>query len=120
MVELKDFVRKSLLDIVAGVVAAQQDATLGEHVAKGQIGGMKFPSESGVYYEARLLATTVKFDVAVTVSETTGGDVGAGVAVGVFRANVGGSGAEEREGVSRIQFAVPVMLPKSEDTRKSV
>ena len=116
---VKDFVRNSLTEILKGIVEAQKDSDVGEFVAKGAIGGLSFPSNSGVVHEARLTATTVKFDVAVTVESSGEGGASAGFDIGVARGDLGGDIAERKENISRIQFAVPLLLPKSEDTRES-
>ncbi len=88
-------------------------------MSKGAIGGLSFPSNSGVVHESRLTATTVKFDLAVTVESSGEGGASAGFDIGVARGDLGGDIAEREENISRIQFAVPLILPKSEDTRES-
>ena len=76
MVTIQDFVRETLREIVEGDREAQKLVEVGGQIAPQSIGGMKFPPESGIYYEARMLATAVKFDIAVTVESRKEGETG--------------------------------------------
>ena len=114
---LSEFVENSLTDILKGIVAAQENDEVGEFVAKGDIGPLSFPANSGVIREGGMVATTVKFDVAVTAKSRGGGGSGAGFNIGVVRGQLGADTTERSEGISRIQFAVPLILPESETTR---
>lgn len=116
---LREFVRVTLSEILAGVMDAQRSEDVGDYVAKGGIGTLEFPDASGVVHQQRLTATTVKFDVALTVQERAGAESGVGFDLGVVKGNLGGDLGGMSEGVSRVQFAVPIILPKSEDTRKA-
>ena len=117
MVTLREFVATSLKDILKGIVEAQRDDEVGEYISKGDIGNLSFPADSGVVLEYRDIVTTVKFDIAVTVESRAEGGAGAGFGIGVVFARLGGDLAERSEGISRIQFAVPLVLPQSESTR---
>lgn len=117
--KLRDFVETSLTEIMHGIMAAQRNEEVGAQIAKGAIGGMKFPESSGVYYEARLLATTVKFDVAVTVDQNVGGKADASFDIGVARGGLGGGAETSESSTSRLQFAVPLILPRAEHTRQA-
>jgi hypothetical protein len=113
LITLQEFVRETLREVVEGVREAQEVPEIGGQIAPDSIGGMKFPTESGVYYEARILATTVKFDVAVTAEVKTKGETGAGIQVAVFSAKAGGEISATDMKVSRVQFAVPLVFPKN-------
>lgn len=115
--KLRQFVAASLTDVLKGITDAQLDDDVGELVSKGAIGGLNFPESSGVIHQARLVATTMKFDIAVTVESTAGGGTGAGFNIGVVQGKLDGDLSERNEGISRIQFAVPLLLPASEKTR---
>jgi hypothetical protein len=66
----------------------------------------------------------VKFDVAVTAETTRGGGGGAKVRIAVVEADIGAKVDAKNTQVSRIQFSVPVLMPKNvrdwanEDERK--
>lgn len=74
---------------------------------------MKFPAESGVYFEARVLATSVKFDVAVTAETKERNEVGGGLKVMVLSARAGTEATTTDTTVSRVQFAVPLVFPRN-------
>ena len=112
MVTLQEFVRETLREIVQGIKEAQALPEIGGQIAPDQIGGMKFPPDSGVVYEALILATTVKFDVAVT-AEIEEGRRGWRRASDrcVLRKAEGKLGATDLTH-HRIAFAVPIVFPK--------
>ncbi len=90
--ELKDFIKETLVEIIEGVKDAQGAIDSGSVVGRRQ--------ES---------AQTVDFDVAVTTSSATEG--GGKVSVmGIGSAGLEGSTSSEA--VTRIKFAVPIDLPR--------
>jgi hypothetical protein len=112
--ELKDFVREALSQIVQGVKEAQG--------AVASTGGEVSPRFSNrqqdVHQALKLLKTdkggiiqNVEFDVAVTATEGTGTRGGVGVFVGAFALGSQGQSQSENTSLSRIKFAVPVTLP---------
>src|SRR4051812_18609400 len=108
MVTLQEFVRETLREIVQGIKEAQALPEIGGQIAPDQIGGMKFPPDSGVVYEALILATTVKFDVAVTAESKREGGAGGGLQIGVFSAKAEGKLGATDSTHHRIAFAVPI------------
>jgi hypothetical protein len=109
--ELKDFVESALVSIVRGIQSAQRVEGCGGLIAPDAIGGHDFPTESGVYHSARIVSTTVKFDVAVTAGTTVSGSGGGKAKILVANASVDGKLEHNRETVSRVQFSVPVLMP---------
>jgi hypothetical protein len=98
-VELGDFVRETLVEILEGVKAANVEAK--KHV----------PGEKNVY----VLTGTgfkesgfVEFDVAVTSASTETTGAGGGIKLHVLSANVGGENRASAERVSRIRFKVGI------------
>ena len=96
--ELKEFVTKTLVEIIEGVKDAQ--ATAKE--ARGAVIPM-----------AADPIRTIDFDVALTTSESTKSKGGIGVFLG--GAGIGGQkqAAGEAKSFSRIKFSVPIILPVS-------
>ena len=114
--QLQEFIKQSLSQIVNGVREAQQELARNGHGEVnphgiqhepggivGRVSGATNPNWAEVQF--------VDFDVAVTVTESseTGGRAGISV-LGI------GAGAEKQSGlanssVSRIQFKVPIVLP---------
>ena len=112
--DLHEFVRESLTQIVQGVSAASE--------AVRTAGGMINPSleKSVVLDKAQLIGQLhtgqavflVEFDVAVTAASATAGGAAAGLqVVSFFEAKVGGKTQSTTESVSRIRFPVPLALP---------
>lgn len=89
---LKDFINRTLLDIVEGVAEAQ--SSLGQ--AKGSISPAQGPHNP---YQ------NIDFDLAVEGDET------GGPAISVVRSGMADIPRGHRSDVSRIQFTVPVRLP---------
>ena len=104
-VELRSFVKQTLVDILQGVQDAQAEPSIGANVAPK--GSASFGSPSAT--------ATVTFDVAVTAesSDATQGGAGFKVAVMGIGASAGGeaSAGSRNVAVTHIKFQVPVTLP---------
>ena len=118
MVNLQDFVRDSLVQVVAGVkeaatIASESGATVNPGViardqdVRAKIGRDWVPVQS------------IEFDIAVVAAEGTA-DEGK---VGFFVSVVGGTLASKAETsnqiTSRLRFTVPVVLPLGSEARPS-
>ena len=115
--ELKQFISQALTSIVEGVVEAQDQTR--EHGAFINPGGLmrvvKSISNDAIWdNRTNNFARLVSFDVAVTTEEGTTTNAKIGVVAGVFNLGAGGASANKELAVSRIQFAVPVLLPVTE------
>jgi hypothetical protein len=112
-VELKDFVKNTLVQIVDGVTNAEKELVakgatvnpIGGHFDQKQVGGRTWSFEDGI-------TEVVDFEVALTNSEKEGTSAGIGVLLGSI--NLGAKGASEEviTSVTRIKFSVPILLPK--------
>jgi len=104
--ELKDFVKSAINDIVEGVRSAQSD--VGDSVAIGTTGhnALRDAPTSVVQDSTGKLYSVVSFDVAVTTADTTEG--GGGIQIAPFKLGATVSGSSET--VSRIQFALTLSL----------
>ncbi len=100
--KLKDFVSDTLVEIMEGVATAHDRwSNSGQ---KGHINPVW-----GGYEEAHKAIKDVTFDVAVTVEETSSGEVGGGIRVlGIGNAEGRGSKATQNSRVSRISFSIPI------------
>mgnify|MGYP001131451635 CR=1 FL=1 len=109
--DLREFVSMTLQDIVKGIQEAQKVEGVGGCIAPSGIGGHNFSSSSDISHNGRIVSTVVRFDVALTVekSETSGGK--GGVSIAVLSAGLGAQVSSKNSAASRIQFAVPVVLP---------
>ncbi len=99
-VDLRDFVRSTLLEIFHGVRGANQ--TMQEEASKG---ASAFTLLAGVEEKG---GRGVHFDVAVTTRAEGGGGAGASVKVAVVEARIGGGGQVSNEQATRIRFSVAV------------
>jgi hypothetical protein len=100
--QLREFIKSSLLDIIHAVQDAQ-----GELEGKDSGAAVAFKHESHEHGSR----VEVDFDIAVTAS--AGAKAGAGAGINVVSLKIGASGetVTENTAVSRIRFALPVHLP---------
>jgi hypothetical protein len=109
--DLREFVHGALKDVVLGIRDAQREQGIGGYIAPKGIGGHDFPKDSGVTFRAKIVSTVMKFDVAVTAERGKKGGGTAGVRIAVVEAKLGGEGQSKDTTVSRVQFAVPILMP---------
>lgn len=109
--KLDDFVAETLMQIIKGVVAAQeygntQNAKVNPITARfhSNTEGHAYCQETGVPLQK------VKFDVAVTVTEEQA-SASDGESVGSISVSPVSSSSSQNSSMSRIQFEVPVLLP---------
>lgn len=107
--ELHEFIRSSLLQIMQGIKGAQQEWEL-----SGSGGGVISPSFGGPPDHANR-KQEVKFDVAVTVSTENQGGGGGGIKV-LAAVELSGkiSSSAANSTVSRISFSVPILPPMTD------
>ena len=114
--DLKEFVTATPPDVLEGIKDAQKLETIGESVAPNMIGGHQYAADSGVSHSSRITSTTVRFDVAVTAEEKSdiAGKLGMKVSVMGIGLEAGGSQdqALRNSSVSRIQFSIPIIMPR--------
>jgi hypothetical protein len=119
-VELKDFVKNTLVQIVDGVLEAEKELSqkgatvnpIGGYFDQAQLGGRTWSFKDGI-------TESVEFDVALTNSEKEGTAAGIGVLLGSINLGAKGSSEDTVTSVTRIKFSIPVLLPKGQelDTR---
>jgi hypothetical protein len=112
--ELDQFVALALTKILKGIRDAQQVDDVGAFVVPAGIGGHDYATHPRVSIKARLSSTIVDFDIAVTAEGSTSASGGGGLKIAVFDAGVKGEFSSKDTKVSRIQFAVPILLPESQ------
>lgn len=111
--KLSEFVEEVLSEIVSGIRAAQAGES-GAFIVPGGDGGHGYAQHPRMSASARLKSTIVDFDIALTVEETSKGTGGGALKVFGVGANVQGELTSKDSTVSRIQFAVPLLLPESQ------
>lgn len=120
--ELKDFIKAAITDIVEAVKEAQDSvkeiATIAPYTEGNKVTHIKTP-------DGYANISNIDFDVAVTAETTEGssGGIKGGITVaGIF--HVGGNDNEETvekyQNVSRIRFTIPVLLPHASSLEEEV
>lgn len=109
--ELKDFVRGALIDVISGVSEAKKNEEVGKLIAPRLIGHQEFPASSGVLGNGPYF-TTVKFSVALTASETDESGATGGLKIAVVSADLGGKVSSLNQTVTTLDFAVHLQMPE--------
>jgi len=112
--DLKEFISETLSQIVSGVKGAQESAKRhGAEINPELFGNVQELAKEGIVQTNSGGSTTiVEFDVALTVTEGTGTKGGIGVFTGMVNLGSSGQSKSENISVSRVQFKVPLALPK--------
>lgn len=115
VVNLDEFVRSTLVQIVKGVVEAQD--------AVRELSGYVNPAPR-VHREAEttdgLPITSIAFDIGLVASQSQGTDAGVVVSVAsLLRLNAGGKSANADEAAHRISFSIPIALPLDSTTAEN-
>jgi len=112
--DLKEFVQQTITEIVKGIASSQEEIEpFGGIVNPPVMGNGSTAAEQNFVRTAVGAASVFNFDIALTATE--GKDTKAGISVvsGLANLGAGGNSNSENSSVSRIQFSVPVALPKS-------
>ena len=117
---LEEFIKVSLEQIVSGVSRAQDNTKIdSKNPAKANLINPKVMNNAdsapkGKYFttQERNLVHFVDFDVAVSAENQIGGEGGFKLSVaGITDVKMGGSGSSSESVVSRIKFQVPIQFP---------
>lgn len=110
---LNEFVREVLTEIISGIRGAQE-AEGGAFIVPSGDGGHEYAKHSRVSSSAHMKSTIVDFDIALTAEDSSKTAGGGGLKVVGIGANVQGESSSRDTTVSRIQFAIPILLPVSQ------
>ncbi len=111
---LDKFVKSVLVNVLSGIKEAQGAEDIGAFVVPGSDDGHEYPKNARVSSNARLKSTIIDFDVAVTVESSDKITAGGGLKIAGIGAELDGEATSKDTQVSRIQFAVPIMLPENQ------
>ena len=110
--ELKEFVKESLVQIICGVSEAQKEiATIGASEISPAIAS-DWATAGQIFSPNGMPIYNVSFDIAVGVTEKTGTKGTIGVMVSVLKLGAQGESQEGTSKDSRIKFIVPITLPQ--------
>jgi hypothetical protein len=114
VVDLREFVRQTILDVLNGVADAQSDPDVGSRVAPRVTEHAKIDPNFGVAYHDKAMYSVMKFDIAITAqtAKERDGTAEAKIKVVGFEGSLGGDGklSSKNETVSRIQFPMHFRL----------
>ncbi|KKK69553.1 hypothetical protein LCGC14_2932880 [marine sediment metagenome] len=111
--ELREFVKETLVQIIKGIEDAQSETKKTGAVISPSRGKLAPDTQDKVLLsKSGGILEGVAFDVAVTASDTSEKGGGVGIFVWAVGAGVKGKSEIPNAAVSRIQFNVPVILPK--------
>lgn len=110
--ELKEFIKETITQIVEGVVEAQ--TTISKHGAEINPKKVQF-KEAGQYnYYNSGKPQMVDFDVGLTTMNKAGSAEGIGVFLGSISLGKKNNEGVEHTAVTKIRFSLPVVLPSGE------
>ncbi|MDR0681819.1 MAG: hypothetical protein LBG15_08240 [Dysgonamonadaceae bacterium] len=116
--ELKDFVKETLTQIIDGVKEAQKD-----NMNKGAIinpaqyenaNNTKQARSEGKVYPVQ----DVDFEIGLEISEIKESKAGIGVAVGIFSTNGNKGQSKGNASVTNVRFTIPVAFPVVDEGRQ--
>lgn len=113
MIQLKDFIRESLVQIVEGVKEAQTEVAskkLGGRISPRR-GTMNLPTDAEV--AGMSVIQHVSFDIAVTVVEGDEKKVGGSFFIAPLGIGAAKTDTTKSENFSRLNFKVPMVLPEA-------
>ncbi|MBW4048724.1 MAG: hypothetical protein HIU89_12580 [Proteobacteria bacterium] len=117
--ELQEFIKQSLVQIVNGMAEAQQEVAAkgasvnpsGLKLKDDQVKGHSVSNDGNVTQH-------IEFDVAVTTTEGTGTKGGIGVVMGVLALGSQGQSSASSQAISRLKFTIPMLLPSDHRSDK--
>lgn len=107
--ELKDFIKETIENIIDGVSAAQISAR--DKGAKINPKGVRF-TENGQYNELNSgVPRLIEFDVGLTSVNKSGSSEGIGVFLGAINLGKKNDQGMEHTAITKIKFSLPLVLP---------
>ena len=113
--ELKDFVRETIQNIVAGVSEAQSAAK--EHGAVVNPSGLNYYKDGDHNVSAHAIPQEILFNVGLTSTNKDGSSGGIGVFLGGVSLGKKNDSGTEDIAVTSVQFTVPIVLPSGKSMR---
>ncbi len=112
MMKLEDFVKETIEQLVSGVQSSRKKYSgAGADIVPKEVELTKTTGVLGTLPHTRIPVFAVEFDVAVTASESSASEGGAGVFVAGLAIGGKAKGSTTDSMVSRVRFVVPVTYP---------
>lgn len=118
--QLDDFIASTLSQIVSGVKQARERTGLSDLGGRpSHVPAINRENPDVVLMGAgKAAAQAIRFDVALTVTESAGMSAKVGVVSGLINGGVSGNEDAKNTSVSRVQFAIPLTLPEEESVEE--
>jgi len=115
--ELKEFVKVTLEQIVEGVASAQE--TIKKHGGVVNPTGMDFFKDGNRSIFTHAMPQEVMFDVGLTSTDKSGSSEGIGVFLGSISLGKKNDTGVEQVAITKVQFTVPLVLPPGEKLERN-
>jgi hypothetical protein len=115
MMELKDFVKATLEQIVEGVVNAQD--SIESHGASINPTSLRYTKDGQNNNFEHAMPQDVVFDVGLTSTDKSGSSEGIGVFLGSISLGKKNDKGAESVAVTKVKFTVPLVLPPGKDMK---
>jgi hypothetical protein len=115
--ELKDFVKATIEQIVEGAALAQE--SIKSHGGIVNPTRMRFQKDGSWNQYSHAMPQEVVFDVGLTSTDKSGSSEGIGVFLGSISLGKKNDSGAEQVAISRVRFTVPLVLPPGEQLIKS-
>lgn len=113
--ELQDFVKEALVQVIGGVTAAQDEirkaGSSAEISPALKTNWETLERQGKAMSDSGRVVQLLEFDIAVTVAEKTQTKGKIGIAIGVLGLGSQGQSESSDSSASRIKFSVPILLP---------
>lgn len=113
--ELKTFIKQTLLDIAGAIKEVNEDASTNMVVNPTKLIGTRGTQVDVLTTSGAPLLQSIKFDVAVTVGSSAQEGESSRIDIASAKVNTSGESLNTQEQISRIQFEVPVALPTKQN-----
>ncbi len=111
--ELKDFIKQTIVQIVDGVVEAQ--SSIRDKGANINPVNFRFTKDGQQNHSKFAIPQDIVFDIGLTSSEKNGSSEGIGVFLGTINLGKKSEDVAETVAVTKVKFTVPLALPAGID-----
>lgn len=115
--ELSDFVKQTIEQIVEGASAAQK--SIGDKGATINPSSVQFQKDGQWNTYDHAMPQDVEFDVGLTSTDKKGSSEGVGVFLGSINMGKKNESGVEQVAVTKVKFTIPLVLPAGEKLFKS-
>lgn len=114
--ELKEFIKESLSQIIDAVKETQEEyrdtnvVICPDNIQEINGNFFIFDEKEYDHYSSRSKVQNIDMDIAISVTEKEGNKSGLGIAK-IINAGISSENAQQNESISKIKFSIPIVLP---------